>query len=89
MCEALKPLGLEVPREDPGTRHKLHKFVVQSPRRDALAAHLKASGVEVMEHYQTPLHAHPMFAACAAAGGVDSPMARELAARALSLPMHP
>lgn len=88
-CEALEPLGLEVPREEPGTRHIYHKFVVQSPRRDALAAHLKAGGTEVMVHYQTPLHAHPMFAAHLPAGGVNSPCAQELAARALSLPMHP
>lgn len=86
---ALEPLGAKVPWEQPGERHIYHKYVIQTPRRDELAAQLKAAGVEVMVHYGTPLHAHPLFAASLPAGGVNSPVASRLAATALSLPMHP
>lgn len=87
--EALAPLGAKVPREQPGQRHIYHKYVIQTPRRDELAAHLKGAGVEVMVHYSTPLHAHPLFADSLPAAGVDNPVASRLAATALSLPMHP
>lgn len=86
---ALEPLGLKVPWEAPGTRHIYHKYVVQTNQRDALAAHLKAAGVEVMVHYAEPLHAHPLFAGSLPKGGVKSPVAKGLAASVLSLPMHP
>lgn len=88
-CEILAPLGVAVPAEEPGTRHIYHKFVIQTPRRDELAAHLKAQGVEVMIHYADPLHAHPLFAPLLPKGGVATPKAAGLAATALSLPMHP
>jgi len=88
-CTALEPLGLEVPWETPGTRHIYHKFVVKSGRRDALAAHLKAAGVEVMMHYTEPLHAHPLFAESLPKDGVHSLVAESLATSALSLPIHP
>ncbi|MGE4263982.1 MAG: DegT/DnrJ/EryC1/StrS family aminotransferase [Desulfovibrio sp.] len=88
-CDGLEPLGLAVQREEPGTRHIYHKYVVKAGRRDELAAHLRGQGIEVMVHYTDPLHAHPMFAEVLPKGGVDSPAARALAATALSLPMHP
>jgi dTDP-4-amino-4,6-dideoxygalactose transaminase len=88
-CDALEPLGLAVPREEPGTRHIYHKFVIKTQRRDELAAHLKAQGIEVMVHYADALHAHPLFAPALPQGGPSSPNAQALAATALSLPMHP
>jgi len=88
-CAGLEPLGVEVPWEQEGTRHIYHKFVIKTGRRDALAAHLKNDGIEVMVHYATPLHAHPLFAGVLQKGGVVSPEAEKLAATALSLPMHP
>jgi len=73
----------------PGTRHIYHKFVIKTGQRDALASHLKGAGVEVMVHYPSPLHAHPLFAESLPKDGVHSPVAENLAASVLSLPMHP
>lgn len=36
--------------------HVYHLFVVRCTRRDALAAHLKTSGVESFSHYPVPIH---------------------------------
>lgn len=51
------PLGL--PEERPGGHHVYHLYVVRTPRRDDLAAFLKARGVQVGVHYPVPTHRQP------------------------------
>ena len=73
-----------LPEHDAG--HVYHLFVVRSPDRDALQAHLRASGVDTLIHYPVPLHSQPAFAGIARG---DCPVAARLAREILSLPLHP
>jgi dTDP-4-amino-4,6-dideoxygalactose transaminase len=53
------PLGLpEIEHED----HVYHLFVIKTPKRDELRAHLAANGIETGLHYPVPLHRQPCFA---------------------------
>lgn len=68
--------------------HVHHLFVITSPQRDSLAAHLKDSGIETLIHYPIPAHEQP-----ALPGARVDPHGlahAELHARTcLSLPCHP
>lgn len=55
----LAGLPLELPRERPGARHVYHLYVVRTPRRQALAAHLAARGIQTAVHYRVPTHRQP------------------------------
>lgn len=79
---------LILPDETPGAIHVYHKFVVRTPRRDALKAHLASLGVETKVHYPLPLHREPCFAPYinSAAGYVN---ADRFAQTVLSLPIYP
>jgi dTDP-4-amino-4,6-dideoxygalactose transaminase len=55
----LAGLPLELPQERPGGRHVYHLYVVRTPRRQELAAHLKARGVQTGVHYPVPTHRQP------------------------------
>jgi dTDP-4-amino-4,6-dideoxygalactose transaminase len=52
-------LPLELPRERPGARHVFHLYVVRTPRRQELAAHLKAHGIQTGIHYPVAGHRQP------------------------------
>jgi len=54
--------GLEVPRVRPECRHAFHLYVVRSTRRDELAAHLKARGIQSGVHYPVALPKLPAYA---------------------------
>jgi dTDP-3-amino-3,4,6-trideoxy-alpha-D-glucose transaminase len=69
---------------DPG--HVFHLFVVRSPRRDALQAHLAAHGVETLVHYPVPLPRQPAFAPFDPA---PCPIAETACGEILSLPLYP
>ena len=72
------------PREhDAG--HVYHLFVVRSADRDALQAHLRASGIETLIHYPVPLPSQPAFAGIARG---ECPVAARVAGEILSLPLH-
>src|SRR5262249_30768840 len=51
------PLGL--PEEREHARHVYHLYVVSTPRRDELAAFLKARGIGTGIHYPVPCHRQP------------------------------
>jgi dTDP-3-amino-3,4,6-trideoxy-alpha-D-glucose transaminase len=59
----LAGLPLALPDERPGARHVYHLYVVRTPRRDALAAHLKARGIQSGIHYPVPCHRQPALEA--------------------------
>ena len=44
-----------VPEVAPERRHVYHLYTIRHPRRDALAAHLNANGVQTAIHYPTAL----------------------------------
>jgi dTDP-4-amino-4,6-dideoxygalactose transaminase len=65
-----------------------HQYVVRSHRRDQLAAHLKARGVETGIHYPTPLHRQDAWVRTY--GSHPSlPRSEKLAGEILSLPVFP
>jgi len=74
------------PLEERDHGHVYHLFVVRSVERDALQAHLRASGIETLIHYPVPLPQQPVFAAFT---GQAWPVAARAAREILSLPLHP
>lgn len=66
--------------------HAWHLFVVRSPLRDALQAHLHRAGVETLIHYPVPIHRQPAYASTR---WPDLPVADMQAATVLSLPIYP
>ena len=55
----LAGLPLALPREREHARHVYHLYVVATPRRDELAAFLKARGIQTGIHYPVPSHRQP------------------------------
>ncbi|MBV9578601.1 MAG: DegT/DnrJ/EryC1/StrS family aminotransferase [Chloroflexi bacterium] len=63
-----------------------HLFVIQSPRRDALKAHLTECGIGTGIHYPLPAHQEPPYLRF----GTDPlPVTERLAREVLSLPLYP
>jgi dTDP-4-amino-4,6-dideoxygalactose transaminase len=58
-ARALAGLPLALPREREHARHVYHLYVVATPRRDELAAFLKARGIATGIHYPVPSHRQP------------------------------
>jgi dTDP-4-amino-4,6-dideoxygalactose transaminase len=71
----------------PGNQHVYHLYVVRSPQRDALQAHLAERGIGSAIHYPVPVHLQPAYRHLAPAGGL--PVTERAAAEILSLPMYP
>ena len=55
----LAGLPVALPREREHARHVYHLYVVATPRRDELAAFLKARGIQTGIHYPVPSHRQP------------------------------
>lgn len=77
---------LQRPCERNWARHVYHLYVVQTPRRDALAAHLAERGVATLVHYPFTPGQSQAYAADAVQGW---PAGDAMAANALSLPIWP
>lgn len=75
------PLGLQA---ETGSSN-YHLFVITSPQRDKLRAHLQELNIPTLIHYPYPLHRHRAFAEFQPA---RCPNADVFCARVLSLPMH-
>jgi dTDP-4-amino-4,6-dideoxygalactose transaminase len=86
-CADLQP-NLQLPRELTGRHHVYHQFVVRSPQRDALAAHLAERGIRAERYYPIPIH---LQQACAQLGHQpgDFPEAEAAARESLALPIFP
>jgi dTDP-4-amino-4,6-dideoxygalactose transaminase len=86
--EAFARLPLTLPAEYDGTRHVYHLYVVRCDCRDALALHLKESGIDTGIHYPFPVHLQPGLVTGARIAGslkVTETVAKEI----LSLPLYP
>ena len=80
------PLGL--PGVQDGVQHAWHLYVVATPHRDALQAHIGRAGIGALIHYPIPSFrqdAYREFLPCAA----EWPIADRLAREVLSLPIGP
>jgi dTDP-4-amino-4,6-dideoxygalactose transaminase len=82
--------GAEVvtPSERPYDRHVYYCYVIRSPQRDALAAHLAEQGIDTVVHYPIPMHLQPAYRELGLGPGTF-PVAEAAAQQVLSLPMFP
>ena len=80
--------GLRLPVVAAGAEPAWHLYVVHTSHRDALQRHLAAAGIGTQVHYPLPPHLQPAYAHLGLAAGV-LPIAEELAATCLSLPLWP
>jgi dTDP-4-amino-4,6-dideoxygalactose transaminase len=85
--ELLAGLAVATPFVAPGNQHVYHLYVVRSPQRDALQAHLAERGIGSAIHYPVPVHLQPAYRHLAPAGSL--PVTERAAAEILSLPMYP
>ncbi len=76
------------PREMAYGQAVYHLYVVQSARRDALAAHLKSRGIGTAIQYPHTIHLQPAYANLGYREG-DLPVSEKLAREILSLPLYP
>lgn len=68
--------------------HVYHLFVVRTPDREALRAHLTEQGVANAIHYPTPIHLQPCYSGLPPHQG-DLPISERLATESCSLPIFP
>jgi dTDP-4-amino-4,6-dideoxygalactose transaminase len=80
--------GVTIPAVAPQREHAYHLYVIQHPKRDALAAHLNKNGVATGLHYPVPVHLQECYREEPWAK-VSLPVTENLASRILSLPMFP
>ncbi|HML20710.1 MAG TPA: DegT/DnrJ/EryC1/StrS family aminotransferase [Aggregatilinea sp.] len=86
--ELLDGSGVVTPSDTPETQHVYHLYVVRTPQRDALAAHLKQNGIGTAIHYPLPVHLQPFYKARGHEEG-QFPVAELIVSEILSLPMFP
>jgi dTDP-4-amino-4,6-dideoxygalactose transaminase len=86
--EELSEQDLFLPREQPGSSHVYHLYVVRSENRDELRSHLESSGVQSGIHYPTPVHLQKAHADLKYKRG-DFPISERAADSVLSIPMFP
>ncbi|MBX2859798.1 MAG: DegT/DnrJ/EryC1/StrS family aminotransferase [Vampirovibrio sp.] len=79
---------IDLPKTGADRTHVYHLYVIQTPHRDALMAHLKEQGIHTGIHYPIPLHLQPAYHHLGYKQG-RFPVSEALAARCLSLPMFP
>jgi len=71
-----------------GQVHVCHLYVLRSPKRDEIAAALKARDIGCASYYTTPLHLQPALSFLGYKKG-DFPLTETAAEQNLALPMHP
>ena len=79
--------GLLTPYIEPHNTSVFAQYTLQADDRDGLVSALQSQDLPTAVHYPVPLNEQPAFAGKPGLG--DTPVARRLAGRVLSLPMHP
>ncbi|GAA4029352.1 DegT/DnrJ/EryC1/StrS family aminotransferase [Hymenobacter glaciei] len=80
--------GLRLPQTASGATHVYHLYVVHHSRRGALQQHLAAQGIGTLVHYPVPPYRQPAYQGLQLPAS-GFPIAEELAATCLSLPLWP
>ena len=86
--QGLADCGLGLPQVPDWAEPVWHLYVVRSPQRDALQAHLSKAGVGSLIHYPISPHLQQAYASLGYQPG-DFPIAEAMASAVLSLPMGP
>lgn len=86
--ELLFGSSITLPYVPADTRSSWHLYVVRSPFRGAIQAHLEDHGIATGMHYPTPIHLQAAYADSGYRKG-DFPVTERLANEILSLPMYP
>jgi len=86
--EALEDSGVRPVAVRDGCTSARHLFVIRSPDRDALAAHLKERGVETLIHFPIPTHLQRAYESLGQGPG-SCPNAEKACDEILSLPLYP
>ncbi|MDO9147071.1 MAG: DegT/DnrJ/EryC1/StrS family aminotransferase [Hydrogenophaga sp.] len=86
--QGLQGCGLGLPHVPEWAEPAWHLYVVRTPQRDALQAHLTEAGVGSLIHYPIPPHLQQAYASFGYKMG-DFPIAEAMANEVLSLPMGP
>jgi dTDP-4-amino-4,6-dideoxygalactose transaminase len=86
-AERLADLPLELPVAEDRGEHVYHLYVVRTPRRDELQAHLRANGVGAGVHYPLPVHLQPAWKGRPVEWPL--PVTERCVDEVLSLPMYP
>ena len=81
----LQDAAVTLPVIAPGRTHTWHQFVVRTPQRDALRAHLEKQEILCGVLYPVPVHRQPAYADAA----LSLPETEKVCAEVLSLPLHP
>lgn len=76
--------SLRLPAVPAGRTHTWHQFVVRTPRRESLRAHLQVQGIHCGVLYPVPIHHQPAYRRTA-----SLPVTEAACAEVLSLPLHP
>jgi dTDP-4-amino-4,6-dideoxygalactose transaminase len=75
---------LALPVTAAGRTHVWHQFVVRTPVRDALKAHLEQQGIVCGILYPVPVHRQPAYHRAE----LSLPVTEKACAEVLSLPLH-
>lgn len=84
----LATFELETPTVQPQANPAWHLYVIRTPRRDELLAHLQSRGIGAGIHYPVPLHLQPAYKELGHQPG-DLPVTEAVADSCLSLPLYP
>jgi dTDP-4-amino-4,6-dideoxygalactose transaminase len=87
--ERLQQAPVTLPTESKLARHVYHLFVVRTPKRDALAKHLAAEGIQTGIHYPVPNHLQPATIGRPGVRAESLPRTETWAREILSLPISP